>query len=189
MIFDPIADMLTRIRNALAVKHPTVEMPSSKIKVEIAKILKTHDINLAVDTSGYVKREALDKIIPYTDTFLFDIKAIDDDVHVFCTGVSNKIILENIKYVDSLGISIEIRYPFVPTMNDGEAEKIGEFVSELKNVKRLRILPYHSYGESKYHLLGMEYGAVRVPVPSEFEIENAMKMIMQSGFDNVSSSW
>lgn len=157
--------------------------------VEIAKILKAHDINLAVDTSGYVKREALDKIIPYTDTFLFDIKAINEDIHISCTGVSNKIILENIKYVDSLGIPIEIRYPFVPTMNDGEAEKIGEFVGELKNVKRLRILPYHSYGESKYRLLGMEYGAVRVPVPLEFEIENAMKMIMKSGFDNVSSSW
>jgi small subunit ribosomal protein S8 len=37
---DPIADMLTRVRNALMVKHATVAMPSSKIKVAIAKILK-----------------------------------------------------------------------------------------------------------------------------------------------------
>jgi len=37
---DPIADMLTRIRNGLMVKHATVAMPSSKIKVAIAKILK-----------------------------------------------------------------------------------------------------------------------------------------------------
>ena len=37
---DPIADMLTRIRNANAMKYETVSMPSSKIKVEIAKILK-----------------------------------------------------------------------------------------------------------------------------------------------------
>ena len=37
---DPIADMLTRIRNASMVSHPTVEMPSSKLKVELAKLLK-----------------------------------------------------------------------------------------------------------------------------------------------------
>ena len=37
---DPIADMLTRIRNANAVSHPSVEMPSSKLKVALAKLLK-----------------------------------------------------------------------------------------------------------------------------------------------------
>ncbi|MCQ2739196.1 MAG: 30S ribosomal protein S8 [bacterium] len=37
---DPIADMLTRIRNASLVSHPSVEMPSSKLKVALAKVLK-----------------------------------------------------------------------------------------------------------------------------------------------------
>jgi small subunit ribosomal protein S8 len=37
---DPIADMLTRIRNAIAAKHPRVDIPGSKLKVEIARILK-----------------------------------------------------------------------------------------------------------------------------------------------------
>ena len=37
---DPIADMLTRIRNANVVSHKEVEMPSSKLKVELAKLLK-----------------------------------------------------------------------------------------------------------------------------------------------------
>ncbi|MEP7292122.1 MAG: 30S ribosomal protein S8 [Chloroflexota bacterium] len=40
MISDPIADMLTRIRNALMIGKPTCEIPNSKIKVEIARILK-----------------------------------------------------------------------------------------------------------------------------------------------------
>lgn len=40
MINDPIADMLTRIRNALLVRHETVDVPHSKIKAEIARILK-----------------------------------------------------------------------------------------------------------------------------------------------------
>ena len=40
MISDPIADMLTRVRNALAARHPKVDVPSSKLKMEIARILK-----------------------------------------------------------------------------------------------------------------------------------------------------
>jgi len=38
MINDPVADMLTRIRNSLMIGQPTVEIPSSKLKLEIARI-------------------------------------------------------------------------------------------------------------------------------------------------------
>jgi small subunit ribosomal protein S8 len=41
VITDPIADMLTRIRNALVARHPQVSVPASRMKLEIAKILKT----------------------------------------------------------------------------------------------------------------------------------------------------
>jgi small subunit ribosomal protein S8 len=41
---DPIADMLTRIRNACGAKHRRVDMPASKMKVEIARILKEHSL-------------------------------------------------------------------------------------------------------------------------------------------------
>ena len=64
--------------------------------LEIAKRLKERDINVAVDTCGYVPMSAFDMIIPYTDTFLYDLKAYDEDVHIKCTGVSNKIILEKL---------------------------------------------------------------------------------------------
>jgi small subunit ribosomal protein S8 len=40
MLTDPIADMLTRIRNALAARHPKVDVPASRLKAEIARILK-----------------------------------------------------------------------------------------------------------------------------------------------------
>lgn len=138
--------------------------------VSLAKILKSRGIHIAIDTSGFVPRATLEKIIPYTDTFLFDVKAIDEDVHIRCTGVSNKIILENIRYADSLGIPMEIRYPYVPGMNDGEAEKIGAFVKELTHVKALRILPYHNYAERKYESLGMRYPLPDVIPPTAEEI-------------------
>ena len=153
--------------------------------VEIAKILKNRDINIAIDTSGFVSKEALDKIIPYTDTFLFDIKAIDENVHIDCTGVSNKIILENIKYADSLGIPIEIRYPYVPCMNDSEAEKIAEFIKELKMVKMVRVLAYHNYAERKYESLGLKYPLPDIIPPSKDEIASVSDKMQKICHKNV----
>ena len=153
--------------------------------VKVAKLLKEHDINIAIDTSAFVAREAIDKIIPFANMFLFDIKAIDEDVHFACTGVYNKQILENIKYVDSLGIPMEIRYPYVPGMNDGEVEKIGAFIAKLKSVKAVRILPYHSYAEHKYTCLGMTYPIPNVPTPTKEEIAAASEKMKALGVNVV----
>ncbi len=153
--------------------------------VEIAKILKEHNVNIAVDTCGAVPKAAIDKILPFADTFLFDVKAIDEGLHRFCTGVSNKQILENIKYVDTLGIPMEIRYPYVPTMNDGEAEKIADLIKTLNNVKCVRILAYHNYAERKYECLGLAYPLPDVPIPSKEEITCVAKRMQDRGLKNV----
>ena len=57
MMSDPVADMLTRIRNANALKHETVKLPSSKMKVEIAKILKDEGFIVDYKVRGDVKKE------------------------------------------------------------------------------------------------------------------------------------
>ena len=123
---------------------------------ELLSWLKAIGINTAVDTSGAVPREAIDKVLPYTDTFLYDIKAVSSEVHKRCTGRSNAMVIDNLKYISSLGKRIEIRYPFVPGFNDGEAEDIAKLISELETVVGIRVLPYHNYAGSKYAALGME---------------------------------
>lgn len=152
--------------------------------IEIAERLKKHDLNIAIDTSGYVDRESIQKIIPYADMFLFDIKAMDEEVHMACTGVSNKRILENIRYVDSLGVPMEIRYPYVPGMNDGEAEKIAEFVKSLHHVKAVRVLPYHNYAAGKYESLDLCYPLPEIPQPTREEILAAVEIFQRSGIEN-----
>ena len=57
MMTDPIADMLTRIRNANALKYEQVKMPSSKMKVEIAKILKEEGFIVDYKVKGTTKKE------------------------------------------------------------------------------------------------------------------------------------
>lgn len=122
----------------------------------LLKKLKENGIHTAVDTCGFVSKETLDKVVPYTDVFLYDLKAYDEEVHIRCTGKTNKQILENLIYLDTLGVKTEIRIPLVPDYNDGEIEKIAGFLSKLKNVTGVRVLPYHSYAGTKYDALNME---------------------------------
>ena len=122
---------------------------------ELLKRLKEENIHTAVDTCGFVSKTAIDKVMPYTDIFLYDIKAIDEDVHIKCTGCSNKLILDNLKYIDRCGKNIEIRIPYVPQFNDNQIEKIAVFLNEIKNITKVRILPYHNYAGSKYGSLDM----------------------------------
>lgn len=154
---------------------------------KILKILKRHGINTAVDTCGYASKENIDRILPYTDTFLYDIKAIDEDVHIKCTGKSNKIILENLKYIDSKNKRIEIRIPFIPNENLKELENIGEFILTLKNVVRVRVLPYHSLGANKYRCLGMDYSGKDIPVPTNKETDNAVTTLRNMGINAMRS--
>ena len=140
--------------------------------VELLKQLKEKGINTAVDTCGFVPKESIDKIMPYTDTFLYDIKAIDDEVHIRCTGKSNKQILNNIKYIDSCGKAIEVRIPYVPDYNDNQMDKISDFIKNFKNIKAVKILPYHNYAGSKYVSLDM-VNTLPDMLPTSQEIENA----------------
>lgn len=142
---------------------------------ELLKNAKENGLNTAVDTCGFVPRAAIEKVMPFTDMFLYDIKAIDENVHIKCTGQSNRRILENLKYIDAAGKKTEIRYPYVPGYNSGEAESIAEFVSSLKNVTGVRVLPYHNYAGSKYLSLGMK-NTLPDKLPDNEEIENIKRL-------------
>lgn len=141
---------------------------------ELLKALKQEGIHTAVDTCGFVSRQNLDKVAPYTEVFLYDIKAMDEDVHIKCTGQSNGQILENIRYLDTLGKTIEVRIPYVPGYNSDQMEKIAEFLKTLKNLKAVKVLPYHNYAGSKYAALGME-NTLPEELPTEEEIKKAEK--------------
>ena len=122
--------------------------------LELLKKLKEKGINTAVDTCGCVPRAVFEKILPYVDSFLYDIKAIDPVVHEKCTGRDNSLILSNFDYICSQNCDIEVRIPFVVGLNDGEIEKIGELLRE-KPIKKVTVLKYHDLARSKFTALGM----------------------------------
>ncbi len=143
---------------------------------ELLRTLKAKGIDTAVDTCGFVPKESIDKVLPYTDIFLYDIKAIDEDVHIRCTGQSNKPILENIKYIDALGKTIEVRIPYVPEYNSDQIEKIADFLSTFKQVKAVRLLPYHNYAGSKYKALDFENTLPKI-LPTNEQIKKAAAIL------------
>lgn len=147
---------------------------------QLLQKLKSESIHTAVDTCGFISKEAIDKVMPYTDIFLYDIKAIDEDVHIKCTGKSNKNILDNLKYIDTYGKSIEIRIPYVPEYNDNQIKKIAVLLSELKNITKIRILPYHNFAGSKYASLDME-NTLPCIVPDSMELESARATMRKYG--------
>lgn len=149
---------------------------------ELLKKLKENGVNTAVDTCGFISKTALEKVLPYTDTFLYDIKAFDESVHINCTGYSNAQILKNLKFLDESGAKIEIRVPYVPNLNDSQIEKIGKFLSGLKNITKVRVLPYHNYAGSKYDSLEIK-NTLPKTLPTNKEVENAVSVLKQYGLN------
>ncbi len=154
--------------------------------IELLKSVKSYGIHTAIDTSGFTfnaddelvvkKHEELDK---YVDLYLLDIKHIDDGVHKKLTGVSNKNTLKYAKWLDSRNSKIWIRHVLLDgyTDNDVDLAKLSEFISTLKNVEKVEVLPYHTLGVVKYEKLGMEYPLKNVEPPSKERVQNAKRIL------------
>lgn len=124
--------------------------------LEILKRCKENGIHTAVDTAGNVPWENFEKIMPYTDLFLYDVKCISEEKHIYGTAVSNKRILENLKRLSQeFNGDIIIRIPIIPEFNEEEIPHIAEFLKNIKS-KAVDLLPSHKMGEYKYDALGIK---------------------------------
>lgn len=144
---------------------------------EILKKCKEVSIHTAVDTAGNLSWEYFEKILPYTDLFLYDIKAVSENLHIEGTGVSNKAILSNLKLLsENHNAEIIIRIPIIPDFNakPEEIKKIADFLHDIK-YKRIDLLPYHQMSEHKYEALNMPF--TYYPLPSKDDIEAYKKIL------------
>lgn len=116
-------------------------------------------LHTAVDTCGFAQWKVIEKVLPYTNLFLFDLKLMDVDNHLRYTGVSNKLILENLERLVRAGAMVEIRIPMIPEVND-HPEETKRFIDILEkktgSITQVRLLPYHEIADNKYQKLNME---------------------------------
>ena len=154
---------------------------------ELLKKLQRKGFNVAVDTCGYAPQENFEKVLPYVDTFLYDIKLMDDEKHKKYMGQSNKLILSNLKYISDHGARIDIRIPVIGGVNDNEQE-MEAILSYLKEeniaVAQVNLLPYHDIASSKYDRLDENYKGKDFYVPSNEYMEALQAKFQQNGFQN-----
>lgn len=152
--------------------------------IALAYKLKENGISVYIDTCGFVKQEIIESIIPFTDKFLYDIKAIDSNVHKKCTGRDNELILKNLKFLSERNCKIEIRYPLVKGYNDCECDRIGEFLSNMKGIEKVKVLQYHHFAASRYQALSMKNTLPDTETTYE-DVENAVKILKNYGLNAV----
>ena len=132
---------------------------------EILKKCKENGIHTAVDTAGHIPFESFEKILPYTDLFLYDIKIFDSQKHKQYVGVGNELILENLKKLFERKAKLWIRIPIIPDVNDSieEIQKIKDFLKTNGTPEKIELLPYHAMGENKYRAIGKEPQIFKTP--------------------------
>ncbi|MCK4774651.1 MAG: glycyl-radical enzyme activating protein [Candidatus Krumholzibacteria bacterium] len=115
------------------------------------------DIHTAVDTCGFAKPQVLESVAEKADLFLFDLKFMDPDRHLELTGVSNGLILDNLRMLVGMGKNLRIRIPVIPSVTDadGNFDAIGRFVSSLSTPPQVTLLPHHSSSMGKYNRFDM----------------------------------
>ena len=135
----------------------------------LLRCAKEAAINTAVETTGFAPYEKVEKLLPYIDTVLMDIKHTNSGKHKEFTTQPNERILENAVKIAENAKKLIIRVPVIPTFNDTEAEirDIAKFAASLKGVREINLLPYHNFGKDKYTGLGREYPMGDIPSPTD----------------------
>jgi len=130
---------------------------------------KEKNMHTCLDTCGYASPEVVASVVDKVDLFLYDLKVMDDTQHQKYTGMSNRLILENLKTLDELGKRVIIRFLVIPAITDTEENLsiAADFVASLTNVRDVSLLPYHRIASEKYKRLRRKNEMEDVPQPSD----------------------
>jgi len=146
-------------------------------------LIKQEEVGTCIETAGNVPWSHFEKILPFTDLFLYDIKLLDTDLHKKWTGSSNQLILSNLKKLAMLDKEIIIRVPLIPKVNEGkEFKHIVDYVAEMDSIKELHILPFHQLGSSKYNHMGMCYSMSDWKEDNDEMVKKCQKYAEGKGF-------
>ena len=152
---------------------------------EILKLCRNAGVHTAIETACFVPRTALEAVLPHTDLFMCDIKAVDPALHKKGTGQDNGRIFANIEFLSQNSKELILRTPVIPSFNDGEKEisDIARFVSKLPKPHPLELLPFHGLSEGKYTSLGKIYDAKELKSPSAERMEELAEIVRTFGVE------
>ena len=140
-------------------------------------------IETAVETSLYAPFEEIRTLLPFLTSMYIDYKVADEARHIFYTGVSNKLIKENlVKVNEAFDGPIHVRIPVIPTVNlfEQNMEDTARFMDPLKQVKDIELLPYHRLGMDTYAKLKRVYELKDIETPPMDEMRKMARVIQET---------
>jgi len=140
---------------------------------EVFRECKKEKIHTVLDTSGYLFNKKSLEVLEQTDLVLLDLKSLNREMFKKITGKDLQPVKEFAKYLSSINKKIWIRHVLLPGYTDSSKDitKLGKFISELKNVERVDVLPFHKMGEYKWKELNCNYQLFDVDEPTEESIK------------------
>lgn len=156
-----------------------------EVTLALLKRARTDGIHTALDTTGLAKWQTIERVLSYVDLVLFDVKVLDEVKHKKWTGVSNTLILENLKKIAASGTSIRIRCIVAHNVNYWDLDhprRVMELANTLgDSVAGIDIMPYHNFAEKKYERLGRKYIFKGFPNLFNEDVEEYRVIMEQSG--------
>ena len=145
----------------------------------LLRLAKENGVHTCVETSGFAPTERILKLMKHVDLFLFDFKDGNDETHKKSTGVSNSLIIENLRAIDAAGAKTILRCPIIPTMNDRDDHfaAIAKMANSLENIQEINIMPYHPMGASKAASIGQQYLIPSIDFATDQQIDGWLKAI------------
>lgn len=123
--------------------------------LSLLKLAKKNNLHTVVETSGFSGRD-LTILNNFVDLWLYDIKVFPEEEHIKNTGVSNKIIFDNLYQLDNVGAKIVLRCPIIPNINMTKKhfDNLANLANTLNNTIAIHLESYHPLGLSKAGQLG-----------------------------------
>ena len=150
---------------------------------DLLRACKEAGLHTAIESTANAPFEYIEKLLPYLDLYLMDIKHIDSKKHKEFTTSGNELILENAKRLAKSDVELIIRTPVVPHFNDTaeEIRAIAKFTASLGSVKEHHLLPYHRLGADKYAGLGRAYALKDIEPPAKEKMQYLLSVAEESG--------
>ena len=154
-------------------------LQASNLKFLVKK-LKASDINVAIDTAGYIDvNKDVFEVLKTSDLIIMDVKATDKDEYLKITRGNIKLQDDFIKAINKLDTEVWIRQVIVPGINDDEAHinSLNNYVKQVKNLSKVELLGYHDMAIDKYKKLKIPYLLMDTPRLSDERLSQLQNMV------------
>lgn len=156
---------------------------------QLSKRLYDEGLHLAIETSAYFNYDSImENILNRMDQIFVDIKSMDPNIHKQYTGVSNSLILDNIKKINHLNKDLIIRIPLIMEVNASKENIFNtcEFIEKNISSPKLELLTYHKLGQVKYDALGINKNLNIFSGPSDQYLQELYNIANQFNIELVS---